>query len=135
MPGQTVVLRGKCTKQFLGVVSWKIVKVTGDPPPTMAAEQLLKELVADEDGFKVKYERKWLVLTGQITAVNTDLDGVDMLMSPPGTKPVVSCRFKGGTTGEKKRNLELRAGKKAKVLGMYHGGGQFGYCELVEIEP
>jgi hypothetical protein len=140
MPGQTVVLRGKCTLQSLGVSAWKVIKVTGDPPPTTTVEQLLKDLAADKAATNAKYDVKWMVLTGQITDVKTETalitDKVVICLSPPGTKPEIRCLFNTTHKEEKTRNSTLQTGKKVKVVGRYRAEETFlDFCELVEVEP
>jgi hypothetical protein len=131
MPGQTVFLRGRCEPR-LGVRGWVIANVTGDPPPTVAAEDLAREVETDPDGASKKYRGKYLIVTGRITKLEDNI----VSLTPPGQKTVVKCGFPAASRKEEERNKTLQVGQKIKVLGeSILGGAQLSLCELVEVSP
>ena len=119
MPGQTTTFRGKCDPDF-GVREWQIVKVTGDPPPTFAAEQLAKEYKTDEEGTSKKLRGKFLIVTGQIVKVENE--GGIVYLKNPEQKPAIMCRFASNSAIETARNKEFKAGRQVKVLGQSLSG-------------
>jgi hypothetical protein len=121
MPGQTVTLRGRCDpKTGLGVMT--LVRVEGDPPPAITAEQLAKDFKErGEDAVKT-VQRKYLVVTGTIQKVEKEGIGTKVYLTPPGAKPVVTCWFVKQARAEAESNGWLKDGQKVRVLGEWISG-------------
>ena len=132
LPGQTVTLRGKPTGA-LGVEKWAIVSVTGEPPPTVSAEQLLQDLVRDKAGTDQKWKGKTIVLSGQVAQ---DYKNGVVYLTPPAQPPSVGCWFYAATPEVDRERLEqLKAGRKVRIVGMYEGNGTLGMSEPIEVLP
>lgn len=113
MPGQTVTLRGVCGEY--GVLQWKIVRVEGEQPPKMSAEQLAKDYQRDEEGTAKKYRGKYLVLTGQVQKVNDQ--SLAVLLTPAGVKPEIWCALGGLGWSAAERHGWLKKGETVRIIG------------------
>jgi len=133
LPGQTVVLRGKPTGMF-GAEKFAIVSVTGDPPPTVDAEQLLQDLKRDMAGTDAKWKGKAMILSGKLT---TDCKNGGVLFSPPDQPPYLGAWFydSGSPVVNRARFDPLKAGRQVKLVGWYEGNGRLGIAEPIEVEP
>lgn len=114
MPGQTVTLRGRC-QPILGIPDWTIVKVTGSPPPTFTATELARQYAANQKGTSAKIGGKYVVVTGTVTQVQNG--GNIVLLTAPGKRPEVICRFDPDYPPLRERARPFRAGDKVKLLG------------------
>jgi hypothetical protein len=116
--GQTVTLRARCLGSFRGFGGWAIVRVEGDPPPTISAEQIAKQYQADPEATTKKYKDKHIIFTGTIQKIEEDT-GTTIHLSGPGMKPVVACHFGVSGSDAAERNGWLKIGATVRVLGMW----------------
>ena len=116
MPGQTVTLRGRCVEGN-GILAWAIVKVEGDSPPTISAEELVKEFMTDAGAATKKYRDKWLIVTGTIQKVEAK-DALRIILTKPGEKPEVNCLvLSSDATLKADPPGGLKEGQTVRVLG------------------
>jgi hypothetical protein len=128
--GQTVTLRGQAAFD----ITWDIVKVAGQGPPEMTAEQLAMDLAADEKATNQKWKDKWLVLTCQIA--ETTAGG--LVLTPKGKTPRINCWYwAAGPSVKQLRDQAFKAGTKVKLIGKWEGSPitQLGTANLVEVLP
>ena len=116
VPGQKVILRGRCDP-MLGVREGAIVRVEGDPPPTLSAEQLAKDFEADEKGTVKKFKEKYLVLTGTIQNIKKDSFGIEVVLTPPDAKNEIVCSISHEALAVAERHGWLKTGQRVRVLG------------------
>jgi hypothetical protein len=129
LPGQTVTLRGNCDPDW-GVRLWEIVKVSGDPPPTFAAEELMKELSSDEAGTNKKIAGKFLIFTGKITKIENE--GGKIYLTNPEKEPAIRCFMGSNSKVETARNKAFQVGQHVKLLGQsLTGGPELASCVLI----
>jgi len=128
MPGQTVSLRAKPEPLEM---TWQIIKVTGNGPPELTAEQLRKDLDSDRAGTNAKYAGKLVVLSGRVVYVGV---AGDIALEAP--KQAINCYFHGGSAAENERNSSFKKGQKVRVFGKFEVGDQsLSNCELVDVMP
>ena len=125
-PGQTVTLWMNVAtsvndpKPFV----WEIKSATGPVPPTIAAEDLLKEFAADQEATEKKYKGKHIILTGEVAEPKMwekMLTGFSLRSKEK--KPVLVCHVIG--LGGKKQAAFVegvaKPGQKVTVLVEYGG--------------
>jgi hypothetical protein len=119
LPDQTVRLQGKYPEinPRPGLIDCEIVEVTGAGPPTLTADQLAKEYGTDPDGTTAKYDKKYLIVTGEIA--NVDFNEAKAASITLKTKEQVLRVFCNFTVFAKEQTSRLKPGQKIKVLGEY----------------
>lgn len=113
LPGQTAVLHGRCDDN--GVLAWDVVAGTGDPPPTLTAEQLAQAFAANPADAKGRLNDSYVIVTGRIAKVADD--GGSIYLTPPGNQPVVRCYFGSSTPREAARNKAFQPGQVVRIVG------------------
>jgi hypothetical protein len=110
------------------------VSVTGDPPPTVSAEQLLQDLTRDKAGTDQKWKGKAMILSGQLVQ---DYKNGGVHLTPPDKQPAISCWFYSANNADVNRERfdPLKAGRRVKIVGWYEGNGVLGIGEPVEVLP
>jgi hypothetical protein len=118
-PGQTVKLRGEC-RGNAQLLDCEILEVTGQAPPIMSAEELVKETARDLDAAKKKYGGKYLQLSGEILQVTSAKGGgARVWFKASVTKPRLFV-----VLGKDQKPLidTLKAGQQFKFLGQFSIG-------------
>jgi hypothetical protein len=117
-PGQTVKLKGTCAEfSFMArLTGCAVLEVTGPAPPSLRAEELAKEYAAGADKASMKYNDKYLLLSGEVAGVKFNEDKAASVTLKTSGKPKVVCHF---TEFEKDETAGLKPGQKIKVLGQY----------------
>jgi hypothetical protein len=121
LPGQKVTLR-TTWKQNIGFDNWFIIRAEGDPPPTVAADDLAKQFQADAEGTKKKYKGKYLIVTGSVRKVEK-ATGTTIRLTTGGGEGDVTCYFGVSASEVAERNGWFKEGARVRVLGMWLGGG------------
>ncbi len=112
-PDQTVTLRARCNALFS--TDCIIVKVEGDAPPSLAANDLGKAFKLDKTAASAKYGNKWVRLMGTLQQI----DGrTEYGVSSPGVEPQVKCHFDPDGLKVATRNNWFQSGKSAAILGL-----------------
>ena len=116
MPGQTAKLKGVMTDPGRAhLKSCEIVEVSGQPRPPMTADEVAKEFAIDQPAADRKYRNKYLVLTGEFTKLEIDVDHeVWLKTDPAGPRIKVSI-----SSGFEEQARKLQAGQKVKILAGY----------------
>jgi hypothetical protein len=131
LPGQTVVLRGKWTHPIFGVENWTFVKASGDGPPEVKAEDLLKELSENLAEAKRRWADKIIVVSGKIQ----DLPKGGINFAPPGKEPRLICWFYDQSLTTPTGRIKFQKGQQVKLVGKFEElSGQVGICELIELK-
>ena len=118
VPGQKVFLRGRCNPT-LGITKWAIVRVEGDPLPTVSAEQVAKDFAADEKGTIKKFQGKYLVLTGTIQSTKKDKFGIEVTLTAPDQKPEIVCSLSKDAQAVAERHGWIKTGQQVRILGQW----------------
>src|SRR5262249_13771053 len=127
LPGQVVTLRGKC-QPGAGLTGWAIVQVKGDPPAPLAAEDLVKQALADDKGLTARLKGKYVVVTGVVTEVKND--GRTLVLADPDKRPRVTVAFHPESPTFKGRAKPHQVGDKVKVVGTsLLGDPSFVFCD------
>jgi hypothetical protein len=122
LTGQTVTLRGAWPEKMFGLtlVDCRIITVTGDPPPTLTANELAKEYGSDKSGTDRKYrDDHRILLTGEIGAIEPRADKSARVFVKTDVSGVkVRCDF-GESQSDQAELARLRVGQTIKILGIY----------------
>jgi hypothetical protein len=127
LPSQTVTLRGRMTDKLV----WQIIRVSGTPPPTLAAEQVIQEK------RKVRAD-DYLIVTGVIVKQHKDEQGNTHVFLKGNETELLECVF--FYTGaafvplEPEQERLLHPGQRVKLLGEYLVDQLTG-CVLLEPAP
>ena len=135
MPGQTVTLRTK-GNFLLGLDNWVIVKVEGEPPLTLAADDFAREYQADAKATEMKYEGRYLVLTGTVQKIDRKSFPVQVFLTSPGVEPRFACLIPPLALEVADKNGWLKEGQKVRLLGSCHAAKpQHTYCVVLPPQP
>jgi hypothetical protein len=139
LPTQTVTLRGLVARSTADHphATWQIVSVSGSPPPTLTAEQFIKERRNTTfESLKKKYEP--VIVTGIIAEVKTGEDGATEISLNAGEERVL-CQFPSRALAAapltELQKSALKAGQKVKVLSEFLNTDSLGFCVLLEPAP
>lgn len=123
MPGQTVTLRGRVPAfaTLARLADCQVESVKGAPPATITASKLAVEYRTNPMATNKKYEGKWLIVLGEVTAVSTldvgeEAKGTLLTLKTDDKGPKVVSRFIGN---DDKMTAGTEAGAKMKILGSY----------------
>jgi hypothetical protein len=140
LPGQTVTLRTVVPQSVRDPddIEWQIVEVKGSAPPTLTAEQFVKELRADEKAFDKKHFMKHVIVTGTVAEVKPTAGGGNEVSLSAGDKEQLVCVFSAPADAiaplAAAQQAALKPGAKVKLLGRFTGG-KLGECILLEPAP
>ena len=114
-PGQKVKLKGKVHPDvsLAMLVYPQIVEVTGDEPPKLTADDLGQEYAKGIEAAEKKYDKKWIILSGQIEKIN-EKDGI--LFKTKEKTPQVFARF---APDQFKLVKDWKPGQNVTVIGQY----------------
>lgn len=92
--GQTIRVRGTWSDLGPVLIDCAVIEQGPDTAIRTTAEQVAKDTTADPIKAAEKYERRTLVLTGEVATIkNTEVPGVKFLELKGDGKTVVECRF------------------------------------------
>jgi hypothetical protein len=117
-PGQKVKLQGDWPEFAItaSLIDCTIVEAGPNPAPVLTAEELAKESSADAEATIKKYDKKWLVLSGEIVGKETNDVGAATLELKGDGKTKVRASF---TAFEKDITDPLKVGQKVELLGQF----------------
>jgi hypothetical protein len=113
-PGQTVTLRAR-DEPYIGLARWVIVKVEGDPAPTVTVEQLLADLKADRKAVEAKYGEKYIIVSGTIRKL--DEKQYSLELTEPDASPRVDCALGSSGWRAAEASKQLEVGKPVRIVG------------------
>ncbi|MCH7727869.1 MAG: WD40 repeat domain-containing protein [Planctomycetes bacterium] len=114
-PGQTVKLKGRPSAGGR-LMDCVIIEATGDPCPALTADELGKEFATSSAATKKKYDRKYMILSGEIAKVGRD-GTAHVIYLKNSTKFGVTVTFHPFV--RKKQTQALKVGQSIKVIGRY----------------
>jgi hypothetical protein len=121
LPGQTVKMQGKGPQvEGAGLFDCDALEVSGDPPPTMQADQLAAIYSKGAKAADEKYRGKPLIIEGEVQRVEPTEEFspvIVVLKTKPGPKAYL--RFETDSPASK-RAAAFKPGQKVKVVGTYY---------------
>ena len=130
-PSQTVTLRARVITPFV----WEVVDVKGPPPPTLTAEQYVREKANAPDDFEKKHKNSYLIVTGVVTKAEHEENGSAEVFLDGGGKERILCTFTAADQrSRQERKALLKVGQKVKLLGDF-ASDRLMFCELMDQTP
>jgi hypothetical protein len=118
LPGQKIKIKGKWPEFPVRAALVHCVFVeTGEYLGVrVTAEELAAEYTADRDGTAKKYDKKYLVMTGEVLSKEFNSAGAAGIVLKSGNKVKVTCSF---TAFENEQTKRIKVGQRIKVVGQF----------------